>query len=176
MAHSERNQQDCLPVIITDTREQNPLVFPHLPSERGTLATGDYSVRGLEKRLAVERKSMADMVGSLTHERARFMAELQRMRAYACRRLLLVGTQLELKGILNRRSVSLEQILGSLACVDACMVPVVWVESAERAALEVQRLAWWCWREVRRDAGLSVQQTPEWARAGVLGCWNTEGR
>lgn len=167
---------DGLPVIVTDTREQSPLAFPHLKSERGTLATGDYSAKGLEHRLSVERKSMADMVGSLTHDRARFMAELQRMRAYECRRLLLIGTQMELKAILARRAVKLEQIRGSLACIDACMVPVVWVQDAEQAALEVERLAFWCWREVRRAAGLPLPASPAWARAGMLGCWNTEGR
>lgn len=171
----ELNMVDGLPVIVTDTREQKPLAFPHLTRERGTLATGDYSVKGLEHRLAVERKSMADMVGSLTHDRTRFMAELQRMRAYECRRLLMIGTQMELKAILARRAVKLEQILGSLACIDACMVPVVWVQDAAQAALEVERLAFWCWREARKTAGLKSPQTPPWARAGVLGSWNTEG-
>jgi len=34
------------PTIIIDTREQTPLLFANLTTERATLATGDYSVKG----------------------------------------------------------------------------------------------------------------------------------
>jgi ERCC4-type nuclease len=51
------------PVIITDTREQNPLAFEWLESRAGTLQTGDYSVAGLEELFAVERKTVPDLVG-----------------------------------------------------------------------------------------------------------------
>jgi hypothetical protein len=44
------------PTIITDTREQPPLEFMHLPSERGTLQSGDYSIIGLEHDFAIGRK------------------------------------------------------------------------------------------------------------------------
>ena len=40
------------PVILVDNREQRPLRFS-LPTERGALATGDYSIQGLEN-FAVE--------------------------------------------------------------------------------------------------------------------------
>ncbi len=54
------------PTIITDTREQTPLVFEHLPSEhlpseRGSLQSGDYSILGLEHDFAIERKSIPDL-------------------------------------------------------------------------------------------------------------------
>ena len=49
------------PVIIIDTREQIPWEFRDLPTEPGTLDTGDYSVSGLEHLIAVERKSLDDL-------------------------------------------------------------------------------------------------------------------
>ena len=49
-----------LMTIIIDTREQNPLPFS-LMAERVTLATGDYPVKGLERFVAVERKSRDDL-------------------------------------------------------------------------------------------------------------------
>lgn len=68
------------PTIIIDTREQAPLTFT-LPSERATLATGDYSVKGLEGFIAIERKSPDDLVACLKNgQRERFERELSRGR------------------------------------------------------------------------------------------------
>ena len=48
----------------------------------GTLSEGDYSVCGLEDRIAIERKSLSDLVSSLTHDRKRFEKELAKTRSY----------------------------------------------------------------------------------------------
>ena len=48
-------------VAIQDTREQLPLDLHPLRVEVGTLATGDYSVLGLEHVVAVERKGLSDL-------------------------------------------------------------------------------------------------------------------
>jgi len=64
--------------ILIDTREQEPLSFT-LPVERGTLTTGDYSIKGLEKFISIERKSADDLVGCLKNgQRERFEKELSR--------------------------------------------------------------------------------------------------
>ena len=54
------------PHIIIDNREQMPLTFQHFPSRRGTLQSGDYSLARFETRFTVERKSIDDLIGSLT--------------------------------------------------------------------------------------------------------------
>ena len=64
------------PIIVVDTREQTPLRFQRLEAVPGTLATGDYSIAGLEHLFSVERKTVADLVGCCTGEnRARFQRE-----------------------------------------------------------------------------------------------------
>lgn len=70
--------------IVIDSREQEPFSFEGYPVEieRGTLTTGDYSVPGFEDRVAVERKSLGDLLGCLTHDRERFTRELERLRGY----------------------------------------------------------------------------------------------
>lgn len=80
------------PTIIIDTREQTPLLFANLPTERRTLTTGDYSVLGFERDFSIERKTIEDLIQSATFERERFERELVRMRGYSFRRLLIVGT------------------------------------------------------------------------------------
>lgn len=69
--------------ILTDTREQQPFSFagPRYASdtvERASLTVGDYSLAGLADRVAVERKSLSDLVQCLGRERERFERELAR--------------------------------------------------------------------------------------------------
>ena len=68
--------------VIVDTREQRPFTFEHerydVQIQPGTLSVGDYSLRGLEDKVAVERKSLPDLVQCLGRERERFERELLR--------------------------------------------------------------------------------------------------
>ena len=71
--------------LVVDSREQAPLDFMGYDCtvERGALPTGDYSVAGLIDRVAVERKSLDDLIGCLMGEnRDRFERELARARGY----------------------------------------------------------------------------------------------
>jgi ERCC4-type nuclease len=72
--------------VIIDSREQAPFAFQHekyagIMVEAGTLDTGDYSLAGLTDRVAVERKSLPDLVACLSGGRERFERELQRAAA-----------------------------------------------------------------------------------------------
>ena len=72
-----------IPIVI-DSREQAPFSFEGYPVEvmTGTLTTGDYSVSGFEDRIAVERKGLNDLLGCLTHDRERFIREMERLRGF----------------------------------------------------------------------------------------------
>ena len=69
--------------ILIDSREQAPFsfkgeVYAGTVTEVGALQSGDYSLAGLADKVAVERKSLADLVACLGRERDRFERELQR--------------------------------------------------------------------------------------------------
>lgn len=69
--------------LIVDSREQSPFSFKgpryeDVTVEVGTLTVGDYSLAGLTDKVAVERKSLPDLVACLGRERERFERELQR--------------------------------------------------------------------------------------------------
>ena len=69
--------------IKIDTREQWPLDFSaDVQTVRGTLAVGDYSIEGLEDLIVIERKSLNDLLGSITSGRERFVKELRQLRAF----------------------------------------------------------------------------------------------
>ena len=144
------------PVILIDTREQRPLVFMHLTSERGTLQSGDYSIAGLEHDFAIERKSVADLCGSLTRGRERFERELHRLRGFTFARILIVGEPMEVQ----RQAQSPKAIFSSLTGMETRWnVPVVWESSPELAARLVERWAWFFWRD-RTSIGRKVGICP----------------
>lgn len=81
-------------VIVVDTREQRPWTFLHLRADKdkgcrplevssyiGTLPSGDYSLKGYQHRVAVERKSKEDLFTTVGNGRARFERELARLNA-----------------------------------------------------------------------------------------------
>ena len=70
-------------VLLRDWREQKPYQFQFVkPSpliEVVTLETGDYSVKGHENRVTVERKSVTDLFSSVGKDRDRFQKEMERL-------------------------------------------------------------------------------------------------
>ena len=71
--------------IIEDSREQQPLDFTGhrgVESVRSGLKTGDYSVQGYEDKICFERKSIPDLVGTLIGGHERFLREMDRMKDY----------------------------------------------------------------------------------------------
>ena len=86
--------------ILVDTREQTPFfqsgvyigqrfITPNV--ERATLKTGDYSLKNLCDKIAVERKSRVDFWQSITHGRERFEREVQRLTDYEHRCVVVEG-------------------------------------------------------------------------------------
>lgn len=87
-------------LIVVDSREQCPFSFTHERYEAqvqpGTLTVGDYSLAGLEDKVAVERKSLSDLVMCLGRERERFERELMRGAALDAFAVVCEGSWLEL--------------------------------------------------------------------------------
>ena len=141
------------PTIIIDTREQTPLPFANLTTERATLATGDYSVKGFENDFCIERKSVADLVQSATFERERFERELVRMRGYSFRRLLIVGTLADIEAHRYRSQTNPKSVIASVTAFEIrYQLPVCYSPTPEAAAVQVERWAWFYCREATKQA------------------------
>lgn len=153
---------ELLPTIVTDTREQVPLVFRRLPSIRGTLQSGDYSVAGLEHQFAIERKSVSDLVACCTGEnRERFERELHRLRGFRFARLLIVGTQAEVMQHRYRSNLNPKVVMNSLSAFEARYIPVVWAATPEEAARQVETWAWWFARETVEATNSILRGSPD---------------
>jgi ERCC4-type nuclease len=141
---------DVQPVVLIDTREQTPFTFTRLCSEPATLQTGDYSFRGGEELLTIERKSIADLVACcMGKNRERFFRELHRMRGFDFRRLLVVGERSEIEMGQYRSGIRPKSVLATLATLEARFnVPVVFTSTPTLAAWQVEEWVWWYAREL----------------------------
>jgi ERCC4-type nuclease len=120
------------PVIVIDTREQNPFDFSRFEGwfagiERRALKLGDYSIAGLEDHCVVERKDLADLVHSFTTERSVFVNRLRLMSRYPHRLLVITASfsevkspQMSIGGSPNRITQSLIAILAGLGIPFLC--------------------------------------------------------
>ena len=128
------------PTVLIDTREQDPWEFRNLPSELGALQTADYSIRGLEHLVALERKSLPDLLACVGHERDRFKRELQRLRAYRFRCVVVECDHADLERGEWRSQLKPSHVLGSLAAWTAqYSLPIMLVGSHEAGARFCER-------------------------------------
>jgi ERCC4-type nuclease len=153
---------EAQPIIQIDNREQLPLVFTRLASIRGTLQSGDYSIAGCEESFAVERKSIADLVGCCTGDnRERFERELHRLRGFQFKRLVIVGTRADIEQRRYVSKIAPASVLGSLAAWEVRYdCPVVWADTPEAAAVLIERWAHYFTRELLKRAEGITQQNP----------------
>lgn len=91
--------QPCQITCLVDTREQWPFDMGKMKMEEASLQTGDYGVKGLEKDVRVERKSMSDLVSCMSQkaQRDRFKRELERLTAFPERLVVVEGSFNELR-------------------------------------------------------------------------------
>ena len=127
--------------IIIDTREQEGYSFdPRLAATvRRALPAGDYSVAGLEAAVAVERKTLDDLVSTVIHSRERFRNELRKLAGY---RAACVVVEAGLMDVLSRRyrgNAHPNAVLGSaLSIILDFRVPVFFCSNRQAACQFVQ--------------------------------------
>lgn len=130
--------------IVIDSREQTPLNFKikdfEIPTLVKALPTADYSVKGLEQHIAVERKSLPDLVACVTRERERFEKELQRLQAYPTRLLVIESTWSEIEAGNYRSKTNPQSVVGSLiSWQERYSIPIMMCENHTRAGLMTAR-------------------------------------
>ncbi|MCF6154476.1 MAG: hypothetical protein E3K36_04320 [Candidatus Brocadia sp.] len=127
--------------ILVDTREKKPLTFHHARTKEASLQTGDYSLEHFADRITIERKSLPDLLGSLSGERKRFMAEVQRMRAYEYAAIIIESSLADIYRGAWRNDISVASVVGSLQALSAKYgVHVLFACDREITALTVEGL------------------------------------
>lgn len=158
---------DC--TYLIDTREKTPLDIASLGAQiaTATLTTGDYSIRGLEiSDAVVERKSLQDLLQSITHDRERFERELQRMRAYDSKCVVVEATWAEISKGDWRNQINPSVVHGSCQRYMGWGIPFFFAQDRAEAAKFVANFLWLCaranWdkmRQFRESLRVSQQET-----------------
>ena len=125
---------------VIDSREQTPSDLAPLRSERRTLATGDYTLAGLEHVVAIERKSLPDLLGCVGRDRGRFDREVQRMLGYPVRALVVESSWAAIEAGEWRSRLKPSHVIGSLLGWQAEGLPVLMLDNHERCGRYVSRM------------------------------------
>ena len=150
------------PVVLVDTREQIPLPLWEQHSnwigaeKVATLKTGDYSIEGMEKLLALERKSMADIISSTMVSRERFITNCGRLAKFKYKALLIEATYEDMKTPYYRfddlwTEAHPNAVIGTLDAIEVKFgIPILYTSrnrdlATEKAAswLSKQFTYWW---------------------------------
>lgn len=103
-------------VIVVDTREQEPYQFnpARVAVVRRALPAGDYSVEGMETVVAVERKTVEDLVKTVIRERDRFVRELDRLALYQASCVVVEGNLSDVLEARYRCGAHPQSVLGAV--------------------------------------------------------------
>lgn len=138
------------PIVIVDTREQTPFEFTNHRNwiagiKRHKLAAGDYSVEGMERLLALERKSLTDLITTLMQHRATFFKSCERLSRYRWRALLVEANYEDIKSPYDEElwtGAHPNAIAGSLDALEArYRIPVIYT-SRHRILAEEKAASW----------------------------------
>ncbi len=156
---------------IIDTREQLPLDLRYrdgqfLLTKVETLKTGDYSVDGeardgrrLQDIIAIERKSLQDLVQCIGKHRERFEDCLERMRSFEVKAVVVEAswTMIERKQYVGL--VHPNAVIGSILGWVASGVPFLLVDNRTRASEYVARLLVHGWKRYGSSDNVVVSRT-----------------
>jgi len=157
------------PIILVDSREQLPFDFSLFPNwiageQTATLPCADYSILGMESLVALERKSLSDLVGSLMTGRERFLRMCERMTTYKYRAIIVESSYSSVKSPYHEYTQCHPNgISGSLDAIEIrYQIPIIYADkdrslAAEKAASWLSKIFTYEWLE---SAGLGrVLQT-----------------
>ena len=130
---------------IVDSREQRPVTLEYkkgllLKSEQGTLYTGDYSIKGVENLVAIERKSLDDLMGCIGSHRERFEREIIRLKGYEVKAIVIESTWGKIEKGDYRSRVNPSAAIGTLMGWIAEGIPICMADNHKRAGMFIARM------------------------------------
>ena len=138
------------PIVLIDTREKDPFDFSRFPNwiaeeKRRKLDVGDYSIQGMEKVLALERKSLSDLITTLIQQRSRFFKMCEKLAQYRWRALLVEASYEDIKSPYDEEYNTLAHpnaVSGTLDALEARFsIPVIYT-SQYRPLAEEKAASW----------------------------------
>jgi DNA excision repair protein ERCC-4 len=160
VVHASHTVKVPKPVVLVDTREQEGFAYTFerfskwfAGVERATLRVGDYSIKGMEGRLAIERKSLPDLVNSVIGDRARFLAQAKRLASLERKAIVVEASLAKVKSPYPESQAHPNAVVGTLmALQERWGIQILWCDNAELAEETVAHI-------------LSKSYTLQWLKA-----------
>ena len=154
------------PIVQIDSREQVPLRIQAYPVEIVGLPVGDYGIRGFSDwsnpRFINERKTLNDLIGSLTSGHKRFMAEIEKLRQFTFAAILVEGLREQIEAGDYRSRATPQSILAMLDAIEVRTgIHVVWCGTADEAARRLEAFVRQFVRGIEKDARRLEAGPPE---------------
>ncbi len=128
-------------ILVIDTREQEALFLTHgsgigkhikgeLLTLKASLPIGDYSIRGFEIEICIERKSIPDLCGSLFGDWERFKKELDKLSRYPRKWLVIEGLESDCLKFQDFSRVHPNSLAGRLCSIEVRLgIPIYYGET-----------------------------------------------
>lgn len=139
--------------ISIDDREKKPYRFER--SQVVHMETGDYGIVEAPLVATIDRKNPSDAVQTVIQNRARFVAEMERMQEYSFRAIVIEATLEKMLHPYKRSRANPRSVVQSyLAFSVRYGVHVIWAGNRQLGRATTLRLLEWAWRERCKDQGL----------------------
>ena len=128
--------------MLIDQREREKLRFSSaVTTETVLLPVGDYSLRGGSSTVAIERKRGGELAQCCGIDRERFIAQIERLRDYPVRYVVVEATAAEMVSGIYRSNINPLSVVGTVIkiCSD-WQIPVLFCGDARDTALWVERI------------------------------------
>lgn len=140
-------------VVAIDTRESAPYKFKGENIIFKKLDVGDYSVKGFENEISIERKTHGDFLGSITHRHKQFMNRMNVMSGYRIKAVVIeASSEAVFKGWHPHAKVSPQTVVANVVKLVGLGIPVQFMNSrkaSEEFTLKVLKQAFLMMRNVK---------------------------
>lgn len=147
--------------IVIDSREQKPFEFKKHPTVIDTCDVGDYQLADFKNQVAVERKSLEDLVSCCGKERNRFEKQLLRLQGVNERLVIVEASWNQIEMGQWRSKVTPLVVQNSILGWIAKGIPFVLAGSRDKAADITEEFLWLTWRRKYNLARNLVKELEE---------------
>jgi DNA excision repair protein ERCC-4 len=122
------------PTVVIDSQEHKGYTFERFTNWfsgtiRKRLATGDYTLQGMEEEVAIERKTLPDLVNSIIQDRKDFIEKCERLSTFRKKCLVVEGSLSTIKTPYEDSQAHPNAVLGSLlAAQERWEIPVYFLD------------------------------------------------
>jgi len=130
------------PVVLIDSREPEGHAYSFArfdnwfaDTKRKKLKTGDYSLAEWPDEIAIERKTLADLVGSvMPPNRERFLTSCERLAKFRRRAIVIEASLLQAKCFYGESGAHPNAVVGTMFAIqERWNIPVIWAENRQLA-------------------------------------------